>query len=261
MEGLCIHCGRFNAPCGSISCEDCRQKQDKGSPGAEEVLECGRAQEARPSPTDGDGVVAPSTEWNEAEHGRITWLSSGEDEGPDCGIVLGLGDGWSLHVGEFADATLRECGVDLAETSAPSGWWSAIGGPDGFQIIGPVSDHEAARAMIDRAFAAIQSTPPSGTPTPPSDGEGGAQRSEAEPTEHKASASISAREAQAEPEAVIADLRHFGGSALFRDTQEGATMRQAAALLSQRPAPEGFVPKCTHPNCSCSAKCTLWGSV
>ena len=49
---------------------------------------------------------------NESEFGRVTWLSSEEDGGPDVGVVLGLGEGRSLFIGELPNITLQEHGLD-----------------------------------------------------------------------------------------------------------------------------------------------------
>lgn len=100
-------------------------------------------------------------EWerNIAERRRMTWLCSEEDSGPDCGVVLGLGHGWSLHVGEFADATLREHNFDPTKHEGV-GWWVAVCGPDGLQIVGPALNQDGGREMVDQIFAALSSEAP-----------------------------------------------------------------------------------------------------
>jgi len=89
----------------------------------------------------------------QATLGTLTWHSSGEDEGPDVGLELGLGGGRTLYVGELADATVREAGYEPG--GAP--WWIAVtSDAEGFQLVGPVLDVEGGREMVDRLFAAIQ---------------------------------------------------------------------------------------------------------
>lgn len=91
----------------------------------------------------------------EDELGKITWLSSDEDGGPDVGLILGLGDGASLYVGEISNRELRDQGLDEAEHSG-TGWWVTLHTRGGFQIVGPVADTEAARELVDHVFAGVQ---------------------------------------------------------------------------------------------------------
>lgn len=94
-----------------------------------------------------------------AEKGRVTWLTSGPDEGPDCGLVLGLGEGASLHMGEFADATLRDAGINPDDFPG-IGWWLAVYNSDRFQFIGPVAaDTYEARNAFDVIAAAVSGIP------------------------------------------------------------------------------------------------------
>ena len=90
------------------------------------------------------------------ERGAVTWLSSGPDEGPDCGLVVGLGDGRSLYIGEISDSLIREAGID-PEDFAGVGWWIALDEQGPFRIIGPVADAEGARALADALAAALRS--------------------------------------------------------------------------------------------------------
>lgn len=85
--------------------------------------------------------------------GTLTWHSSEDEGGPDCGLELGLGGGRTLYVGELADATIRGAGQEPAGT----GWWVAVTSDvDGIALVGPVMDTDVAREMVDRLFAAIQ---------------------------------------------------------------------------------------------------------
>jgi hypothetical protein len=81
------------------------------------------------------------------ELGRITWHSSGEDEGPDVGVELGLGGGFSLYCGELAERTLADLNVDLSRY--PDGWWTVLWGPGVEIVLGAVPDHYEARDALD----------------------------------------------------------------------------------------------------------------
>lgn len=83
--------------------------------------------------------------------GQITSLTSDEDGGyPDVGIIVGLGDGASLYVGEVSAAT-------AGASEFPGRWRIALHRDGkGFQVAGLVSDEFNAREMVDLVFAAIQ---------------------------------------------------------------------------------------------------------
>jgi hypothetical protein len=99
----------------------------------------------RPSQTSGEDV--------ELTRGRVTWMSSGEDEGPDCGLVLGLGGGKALFLGEVSDALVEECGI---EPGFPiDRWWIALQEKNSLRVIAPVADIETAREL----FAALSTQP------------------------------------------------------------------------------------------------------
>lgn len=84
---------------------------------------------------------------DEDEIGAVVWHSSDEDSGPDVGISLGLGNSRSLWLGELAKATLEDAGV--AVDDGGMGWWLAMAGPNEMQVIAPVTDPEAGRALFD----------------------------------------------------------------------------------------------------------------
>lgn len=91
-----------------------------------------------------------------SERGRITWLSSGEDEGPDCGLIVGLGNGLSLHAGEFANRTLEEHGVDPVEHAAS--WHLALySQATGWRFFGTVTDTVEAQHAIEEIAGALLS--------------------------------------------------------------------------------------------------------
>lgn len=92
----------------------------------------------------------------ETERGRVTWLTSEEDGGgPDVGMILGLGNGASLYVGEISNAELDA--HDLSETEdGLSGWWIVLHRANGFEVIAPAVSVEAGRELFDAIFAAVQ---------------------------------------------------------------------------------------------------------
>ncbi len=87
----------------------------------------------------------------ETTRGRVNWHSSGEDEGPDVGLSLGLGDGRLLWVGELANATVTEAGVDIEAHN--STWWIAMFDGDAVKVAGAVADQDAARDLFDAIAA------------------------------------------------------------------------------------------------------------
>lgn len=89
------------------------------------------------------------------ERGQLIWHTSEEGGGPDVGLELGLGGGFTLYAGEVADRTLAEAGIDLAEHKG--GWWVALICEAEYRPVGPVANEEAARELVDQVFAALQS--------------------------------------------------------------------------------------------------------
>lgn len=89
---------------------------------------------------------------DETEIGRVTWFSSGEDEGPDCGFGLGLNDGASLYLGEMPKSTLIDHGI---ETETGDGWWFVLYDGKRTEIAARVVDGDAARAIFDRLATAL----------------------------------------------------------------------------------------------------------
>lgn len=87
------------------------------------------------------------------ERGKVTWCSSEEDGGPDCGMSVGLGGGRMLYVGEMPTSTLEEHGVTDGESS--SGWWLVLYERHDTRIIGPVIATDEARNLIETLAAAL----------------------------------------------------------------------------------------------------------
>ncbi len=75
-----------------------------------------------------------------ADLGRVTWHSTGPDEGPDVGMELGLGDGVTLYLGELADATLAESGLKPSRFA----WWGALITKDGHVPFAHIADRDGA---------------------------------------------------------------------------------------------------------------------
>lgn len=86
--------------------------------------------------------------------GSVTWHSS-DGEAPDCGLSLGLGEGRVFYVGELANATLAEMGIETKRHG--DGWWIAILGAKATdtEIAGKVVDADAARALFDALTVAL----------------------------------------------------------------------------------------------------------
>lgn len=100
---------------------------------------------------------AGGVEDGEATRGWVTWLSSGEDEGPDCGIMLGLGGGKVLLAGELAKITVEASGVDSARF--PDEWWIAVRHATETEVIAAVADQDAARNFIEMIAKALAPAP------------------------------------------------------------------------------------------------------
>lgn len=76
-----------------------------------------------------------------ARSGKVTWHSSGEDEGPDVGLQLDLGHGRSLWLGEG---------------QKPTGWQFSLVQGDDIMPVADVIDHEQARDLFDLIASAVQ---------------------------------------------------------------------------------------------------------
>lgn len=87
--------------------------------------------------------------------GKVTWFSSGVDEGPDCGLSVSLGGDLLLFVGELADETVRDSGINPADFSG-IGWWVALEDGDRLRVVGAVADHFAGQALVDGVAAALR---------------------------------------------------------------------------------------------------------
>ena len=87
--------------------------------------------------------------------GDVTWLSSGPDEGPDCGISVSLGHGVSIFAGELADQTIRENEIDPKDFSGV-GWWIAIEDGDSLSVVAAVANRDEAQRMIEALSGALR---------------------------------------------------------------------------------------------------------
>lgn len=89
------------------------------------------------------------------EIGAVVWHSSEEGAGPDVGLSLDLGGGWSLWAGEMPDSTLSEHDVgDLAD-----GWWLVLYGPKETIVAGRLVDQYIGQNFIDQLAALLASAP------------------------------------------------------------------------------------------------------
>lgn len=105
--------------------------------------------DAGPSPRSHDGGPG-------YERGSIVWHSSDGDDGPDVGIQLGLGGGYSLYCGELSRATLED---HLIPESYPDGWWVTLYGPTDSWVIGAVPDRYAAQEAVEHLHGLMKSLP------------------------------------------------------------------------------------------------------
>jgi len=91
---------------------------------------------------------------DESEFGRVTWHSSEEDGGPDVGLMLGLGDGRAMWVGEISRHAHEEGGEAVAALGSDGGWWlMTYPGP---QALAKFADAEAAREFFEQIAAAMR---------------------------------------------------------------------------------------------------------
>jgi hypothetical protein len=85
---------------------------------------------------------------SETEFGKITWHSSDEDSGPDVGMMLGLGDGKALWVGEISRRSHEEGGEAVTALGDDGGWWLGVYEPK-FRPLAKFADAEDARDFFD----------------------------------------------------------------------------------------------------------------
>lgn len=71
--------------------------------------------------------------------GAITWLSSEDEGGPDCGAVLGLGGGWCLRIGEISETAWENAGGHAMNLGDDSGRWITLFGPNETHVLGIAS--------------------------------------------------------------------------------------------------------------------------
>jgi hypothetical protein len=81
------------------------------------------------------------------EVGSTMWHCSEEDGGPDVGINVGLGGGYSLYCGEMSKSALEDHGIDL--TVFPDSWWVVLFAPGEQWIIGAVPEAYVAREALE----------------------------------------------------------------------------------------------------------------
>lgn len=87
----------------------------------------------------------PSTEL-----GEVTWISSDDDSGPDCGIAIGLGNGEMILLGDMPNRTLAEHGIpDFG------GWWLVHYTKTETRIVAKAIEEDAARDFLEHVLAPL----------------------------------------------------------------------------------------------------------
>jgi hypothetical protein len=99
--------------------------------------------------------AAPSSEPSGPgyDRGTVLWHSSEEDGGPDVGIQVGLGEGWTLYFGELAEATLEDHGIG---EELRASWWAVLWGPKTERVLGAVPDTYEAREAAEEIAARLR---------------------------------------------------------------------------------------------------------
>lgn len=85
--------------------------------------------------------------------GAITWMSSDEYSGPDCGISIGLGNDRFLYCGEISRKRWEEAGEDAAALGNDFGWWLILYEPDKTTVLGKMLDGYTASVLMDQLTA------------------------------------------------------------------------------------------------------------
>ena len=98
-------------------------------------------------------MAAKLTEGPGYDRGSVVWHSSEEDGGPDVGIQIGLGHGFSLYAGEVSNSELEDHEIPQ---QYPDGWWIVLHGPDDKWIIGAVPDQYVAQEAMEHLAALTQ---------------------------------------------------------------------------------------------------------
>ena len=89
------------------------------------------------------------------ELGKVTWASSDEDSGPDVGMMLGLGDGKSMWVGEISRRAYGDAETDVKPLGNDGGWWLGIYRPE-FEPMAKFADAQSAREFFDAIEASLR---------------------------------------------------------------------------------------------------------
>jgi len=91
-----------------------------------------------------------------SEWGLVTWHTSEEGGGPDCGYSLGLGDGRMLWCGEISKQRHAEAGEEAVAIGNDFGWWIIIYDGQSNSVVAKCINHIAAREMVDAIAAAMR---------------------------------------------------------------------------------------------------------
>jgi len=102
-------------------------------------------------------MSADIDEIDQTELGKVTWHSSEEDSGPDVGLMLGLGEGRALWVGEISKRAWTDAGSEIQALGSDGGWWLGIYQPE-FQPFAKFADAEAGREVFEQIANSVRAT-------------------------------------------------------------------------------------------------------
>lgn len=114
------------------------------------------------------GEGAPEPDDDETSLGKITWHCSNEGSGPDVGMMLGLGGGNALWVGEVGMSAYEDAGEAARTLGNDGGWWLTVySTTTGGEVLAKFIDADAAREFFDNILGALVSKARTATPADP----------------------------------------------------------------------------------------------
>lgn len=88
--------------------------------------------------------------------GKITWHSSGEDEGPDVGVSIELADGSELWAGEITRRAWEAAGDDAEALGSDGGWWLMHYTKEGPRVLAKLINDDAAHYLVEVVSALLR---------------------------------------------------------------------------------------------------------